>query len=172
MRSNPIRWICAIALGLVINPTAQARDWSCGSKIVFNCDTHIGTAGGITTPIDCGKSTPRHFSGHLGREKPGAGKPWKCLKGRPMVSLNYPADRLVYFHAPCKLNGHERLPKGQNQNFEHSGCVNVSNEMLQLLIRCPGAPYEIQYASKPADNGRHYANSPSGSSRYSGRAVQ
>ncbi len=137
-----LKWRFLVVAGffLAVNPAAFANN-SCGRQIVFNCDKHVATLGQLTSPLDCGVSTPSRYHGRIGNTGKAPGKTWKCLKDKPMVNLGL-GD--VIAHTPC----HGHSPKGQNQTFKHSGCLNVNQRMLLALQGCTGTPFEIEYESR------------------------
>jgi hypothetical protein len=136
---------------MVLCPAVYAYGGSC-SNIVFNCDKHVASVGNVRGALDCGVSTPRHHNGRIGARGKALGTRWKCLKGKPKVDLGLGP---VIVHTPCG----GRSPKGQNQHFSGSGCMNVNKNVMAALESCRNAPYQIQYASKnDSRNYQHYAS--------------
>ena len=152
-------------IGLMASPAAFARSHreapACGSRIVFDCDHHVASMGNLKSALDCGVSTPRSKKGRIGKTRKVLGTRWRCLRGQQSIQIGLGP---VLVHSPC----HNRLPKGQNQRFAHSGCLNITPALKNAIARCKGAPYEIRYASKGHELGAtRYASRARGHARYS-----
>jgi hypothetical protein len=136
-----------LALFAISSPSAVFAQGGCAAqKIDFNCDTHKVILIGSNipaTPLNCGRSTPVDHNGTIGNPGRAAGTVWPSMRGAPKIDIGLGA---VIMHTLPPKNG--RTPSGYNTTANHTGCLNVSPQIMKLVAQCKGTPYKITFHSK------------------------
>lgn len=146
----------SFAVFAMATPSLVFAKGACAAeRIDFNCDTHKVTLIGSNipaTPLNCGRSTPVDHNGTIGNPGRAAGTVWPSMKGAPKVDIGLGA---VIVHTLPPKNG--RVPAGYNTTANHTGCLNVSPQIMKLVAQCRGTPYKITFHSKTS--GKAHASS-------------